>query len=138
MKLSRFILLLVLPLLVIAFACSKNNDSGSNNPPYTSGTWMVHLFTDSGTDETSDFSGFDFVFGTDGKLTATKSGVTATGTWSKITDDGVQKMVLNLVTADAVLLQVNNDWIIKSSSATLLELGDDNGASGEVLHFMKK
>ena len=99
---------------------------------------MVHLFTDSGSDETSDFAGYDFVFATDGKLTATKLGVTTTGTWATRTDDGLQKLDLNLVTTDAVLLHVNNDWVILSSSASLMKLGDDNGASGEVLHFMKK
>ncbi|ULQ52839.1 hypothetical protein [Flavihumibacter fluvii] len=138
MKFLRLAFLLALPLLTMQFACSKSNDNSGNNPPYTSGTWIVHLFTDSGTDETSDFAGYDFVFATDGKLTATKSGVTTTGTWSARTDDGKQKLELNLVTTDAVLMQVNNDWIILSSSSSLLELGDDNGASGEVLHFMKK
>lgn len=138
MKLSRIAVLIVLPLMLVLFACSKNNDADNNNPPYTSGTWMVHLFTDSGSDETSDFAGYDFVFATDGKLTATKLGVTTTGTWATRTDDGLQKLDLNLVTTDAVLLHVNNDWVILSSSATLMELGDDNAASGEVLHFMKK
>lgn len=138
MKLSRIAVLLVLPLMLVLFACSKNNAADNNNLPFTSGTWMVHLFTDSGSDETSDFAGYDFVFGADGKLTATKLGVTATGTWATRTDDGLQKLDLNLVTTNAVLLQVNNDWIILSSSASLMELGDDNGASGEVLHFMKK
>lgn len=138
MKFSRIAILVVLPLLLVLFACSKNNDADNNNPPYTSGTWMVHLFTDSGTDETSDFAGYDFVFATDGKLTASKLGVTTTGTWATRTDDGLQKLDLNLVTTDAVLLHVNNDWVILSSSASLMELGDDNGASGEVLHFMKK
>ena len=138
MKLSRIAVLIVLPLMLVIFACSKNNDADNNNPPYTSGTWMVHLFTDSGSDETSDFAGYDFVFATDGKLTATKLGVTTTGTWATRTDDGLQKLDLNLVTTDAVLLHVNNDWVILSSSASLMELGDDNGASGEVLHFMKK
>lgn len=138
MKFSQIAILVVLPLLLVLFACSKNNDADNNNPPYTSGTWMVHLFTDSGTDETSDFAGYDFVFATDGKLTASKLGVTTTGTWATRTDDGLQKLDLNLVTTDAVLLHVNNDWVILSSSASLMELGDDNGASGEVLHFMKK
>lgn len=138
MKLSRIAVLMVLPLMLVLFACSKNNDADNNNPPYTNGTWVVHLFTDSGSDETSDFAGYDFVFATDGKLTATKLGVTTTGTWATRTDDGLQKLDLNLVTTDAVLLHVNNDWVILSSSASLMELGDDNGASGEVLHFMKK
>lgn len=138
MKLARIFLFIALPIMVVLFACSKNNDADNNNPPYTSGTWMVHLFTDSGTDETSDFAGYDFVFATDGKLTASKSGVTTMGTWSTRSDDGKQKLDLNLVTADAVLQQVNNDWVILSSSSTLMELGDDNVTSGEVLHFMKK
>jgi hypothetical protein len=138
MKFSRIAVLIALPLMLVLFACSKNNDADNNNPPYTSGTWMVHLFTDSGSDETSDFAGYDFVFAADGKLTATKLGVTTSGTWAKRTDDGLQKLDLNLVTTDAVLLHLNNDWVIITSSASLLELGDDNGASGEVLHFMKK
>lgn len=133
----KFLVLFALPVLLAFSSCSKNNDS-SNNPPYTSGTWMIHLFTDSGNDETSDYAGYDFVFASGGTLTATKSGTTTSGTWSTRTDDGVKKMDINLVTTDANLLDLNNDWVIVSSSSTLLELADDNEVSGEVVHFMKK
>ena len=133
----KFLVLFALPILLAFSSCSKNNDS-SNNPPYTSGTWMIHLFTDSGNDETSDYAGYDFVFASAGTLTATKSGTTTSGTWSTRTDDGVKKMDINLVTTDANLLDLNNDWVIVSSSSSLLELADDNETSGEVVHFMKK
>ncbi len=32
------------------------------------GTWKVTRFVDSGNDETSDFDGYNFTFGSDGKL----------------------------------------------------------------------
>lgn len=106
--------------------------------PYTNGTWVIHLFADSGNDETSDYDGYDFVFSPDGVLTATKAGITTTGTWTTRKDDGFNKMDINLVTTDEKLLHLNNDWVIDHSTSTLLELIDDNGASEELLHFRKK
>ncbi|MBC6492914.1 hypothetical protein ACFSQD_00165 [Flavihumibacter stibioxidans] len=120
-------------------SCSNDDDpQPNNNVLISSGTWVVHLYTDSGNDETSDYSGYEFVFASNGNMTATKAGVITAGTWGTRTDDGKNKMDINLNTTNADLLELNDDWIIKSITASLIELQDDNTASGEVLHFMKK
>ena len=64
---------LVFPLVIFLFSCHKddnnnNNPGGSNIDPASE--WHVTLFTDSGKDETSDFDGYLFTFGSSNVLTA--------------------------------------------------------------------
>ena len=69
MKLAR----LFSPVLVLILftACSKNDDSGStSNPP--PGSWKVNFYWDE-KDETTDFTGYSFVFNAGGTNTVTKS-----------------------------------------------------------------
>lgn len=138
---KKFFLSLAAFLLAASIFSSCSNDDDpqpDNNVLISTGTWVIHLYTDSGNDETSDYSGYEFVFASNGNMTATKAGVITTGTWGTRTDDGKNKMDINLNTTNADLLELNDDWIIKSITASLIELQDDNVASGEVLHFMKK
>ena len=99
---------------------------------------MVHLYTDDNIDETAHYTGYTFVFGNGGNLAVSKTGVSVTGTWGLRMDDGKKKLDITLVTADADLLELNNDWVVKTLTSSLIELEDDNAASGEVLHFQKK
>lgn len=138
---KKFFLSLIAFLLTATMFSSCSNDDDpqpDNNAVISSGAWVVHLYTDSGNDETSDYSGYEFVFASNGNMTAARAGVTTTGTWGTRTDDGKRKMDINLNTTNADLLELNDDWVIKSITASLIELEDDNAASGEVLHFMKK
>lgn len=96
------------------------------------------MYTDDNIDETSHYTGYTFVFASNGDLNVSKTGVTVSGDWAIRTDDGKKKLDIVLVTTDADLLELNNDWVIKSLTTSLIELEDDNTASGEVLHFQKK
>jgi hypothetical protein len=100
------------------------------------GTWKVALFTDSGNDETSDFSGYTFVFNNNGTVTATKSGASQNGTWGTSSN----KFSINLGPKDSSnkpLGELTDDWKIISSSNVEIKLTDDNTASGEFLTFTK-
>ncbi|MBL7776132.1 MAG: hypothetical protein JNK89_09030, partial [Saprospiraceae bacterium] len=54
-------------------ACTKSSDDNSN-PPNNSALvgskWVVSYFFDKDKDETSDFAGYSFEFGSNGTLTA--------------------------------------------------------------------
>jgi hypothetical protein len=141
-KSIKTILTLVLMAGLLSTGCTRNNGGVDDNTPIsqviTQGSWFVHYYFENGTDETSDFSGYSFTFATNGSFTATKAGVTTNGNWSEITDDGVKKLVLNLVTADPKLDNVNDDWVIVSKTADFIDLKDDNPARDEKLHFKKR
>jgi hypothetical protein len=119
-------------------SCHKSDDNmdGNNTGDVTSGTWHVTLFTDSGNDETSDFSGYNFSFNSNGSLSVSKSSSSATGTWSKSSS----KFNIDLgpkSDANKPLGELTDDWQIISISSTQIKLGDDNSASGESLTFTK-
>lgn len=121
--------------LISAFfisACSRDNNNNGNP---SDGTWRVTLFTDSGNDETSDFTGYTFVFGTNGVLTVSGSSP-KTGTWSQTSSD----FNINLgdkSDSNKPLGELTDDWDIISVSATEIKLQDDNPASAEFLTFKK-
>lgn len=121
-------------------SCSNNYD---NNPTPTvdpqapaTGTWRVTLFTDSGKDETSDFSGYSFTFDSDGTAVATKGGTSKNGTWS--ISSSYKEFNLNFgvkTDANKPLGELTDDWEIISVTATEIKLKDDNDDSDEFLTF---
>jgi hypothetical protein len=143
MKTAMKLFLVALTLSIVS--CSKSNDdnvtpnNSTNKTEQVSGDWTVTYFTDSGKDETSDFSGYSFVFGTNGTLTATGAAGTFTGTWwvgDKSSDDDSSSNRLNiLITGNKAMDHLTDDWVIISITANTIQLRDDNPASMEELHF---
>lgn len=137
---KRLILISILvKAMMIPVACtSGSNTSVNTGQEVSSGTWRVTLFTDSGNDETANFSGYTFTFSSGGTLTAIKSGVTKNGTWSVNTSSN--KFNIDLGVKDNTnkpLGDLTNDWQIISSSATEVKLKDNNTSSNEFVTFTK-
>jgi hypothetical protein len=143
--LTTFILLAVTA--VIAGSCSKNDSSSTSTEKsnLSGGTWKVTYFTDSGKDETSDFSGYTFTFGTGGALTVTSpSSATFTGSWSiksGSTSGGYgsgssdpDKLVMT-ISGDTQMTKISKSWMIVKLTSTDIWLSDDNTSSGEVVYF---
>lgn len=117
-------------------ACSKDDDNANNNPgAVTTGTWRVTLFTDSGKDETSDFSGYTFTFNSNGGAVAAKGGTSKNGTWSQNSRFNIDFGAKS--DANKPLGELTDDWVIISQSNTEIKLKDDNDDSGELLTFTK-
>jgi hypothetical protein len=128
-----------LALAVTLVSCDPGNSVSSDvSQVASSGSWRVTLFTDSGNDETSDFSGYSFTFSNGGTVTAVKNGVSKNGTWGINTSSN--KFNIDLGPKDDTnkpLGELTDDWKILSSGATEIRLGDDNAASNEFLTFTK-
>jgi hypothetical protein len=135
MRMKLFRTLLISGILFVS-ACHKSNDvTGNSNTDVTSGTWRVTLFTDSGNDETTDFSGYTFTFKNDGSIAAVKGGISTNGTWSKGSKFNID---LGLKSdSNKPLGELTDDWQILSINSTEIKLGDDNPSSGESLTFTK-
>jgi hypothetical protein len=119
---------------ILTASCSRSLDNPNNG--VIDGAWKVTLFTDSGNNETSDFTGYIFVFNNNGIVTATKSGASQNGTWSTSSN----KFNINLGPKDnnnKPLGELTDDWKIISSSNTEIKLMDDNSSSDEFLTFTK-
>lgn len=92
------------------------------------GTWFVSLYNDSGTIETSNFSGYSFVFGPNNVLTATSTSTSVSGSWSVTSDTSLDDSTnydldFNLsFVAPANFSDLSEDWNIISYTSTKIEL----------------
>ncbi|MDC7999141.1 hypothetical protein [Gilvibacter sediminis] len=154
-KSSLFALLAVVALTTVS--CSEDDNNNNNNNAAanllaeelrntaSSGTWRVSRYEDNGQNETSDYNGYSFTFGSDGMLTATNSSNTVTGTWSVTVDssssdssdddgsDDSDDVDFNIFFASpADFEELSDDWDIVSRTDTRIELIDISGGDGSI------
>lgn len=142
MKILRLNLILV-GLLIFPLLISCNDDDSPKDISkdqlqsiVQNGTWRITRFIDSGTDETNDFSGYNFTFNSSGVLTASNGTNNFSGTWSitdsNSSDDSSNDLDFNInfnLTND--FEDLNDDWDIVSQSSTKIELIDVSGGDGD-------
>lgn len=137
-------------MLNVASMCSSDDDSSSTNPTpvintATQGTWRVTSYIDSGNNETSDFTGYNFTFASGNVLTATNGTNTYTGSWSVTSDDSNDDnpsgdLDFNIAfAAPANFADLTDDWDIVTYSANTISLIDVSGGNGgtDTLVFTK-
>ncbi len=147
-------IVLVLSLSLMSAMCSSDDDGASNTTSEQIaevesiaeiGTWRITNFADSGQDETSDFTEYEFTFGSNGMLSATNGTTTYTGTWSISSDDdssggdddGLEFDIDFAVPESNMFDDLDDDWDIVSYSDTIINLIDidDDGNDTDVLTF---
>jgi hypothetical protein len=89
-------------------------------------------FIEDGTNETSDFSGFIFVFNEDGSVVANGNGQTISGTYSTFKDDGKTELRMNFP-LNSPLYELTDDWYFISNENNIMHFED----SGDILKFEK-
>lgn len=149
--------LFLLPVLALFFASCSNNDTTSDpvadlttkTNMVVQSNWTITQYTDSGKDETSDFSGYKFTFNTDGTFVAVSSSATFNGTWTlaqgssspddsgnNSADDKLNKLTIS-ITGNKQMDNLSHKWLTDKITATEIWLRDDNVASNEILRFGK-
>ena len=101
----------------------------------TEGTWQVASYNDNGEDKTSDYTGFTLTFSLDGTVLATNGPGNVQGTWSEVTDNGRQELVLNFGAVEP-FDEFDDDWAIVEVLETRVELRDDD--DNETLVFERE
>ena len=158
-KLS-FVFFVSLIASLVIFSCNNDDSMSPTNPVVNVdqqtitevksnvqlGTWRITKFMEDDRDETSDFMGFNFTFGTNGTLTASDGTDTFLGTWS-ITDsnssdddENDDDLDFNInFDLDNNFEALNDDWNFVSRSSTRIELIDVSGGDGgtDLLTFEK-
>lgn len=135
--------ILIVTVLLTGISCSKSSGGGTTDTIasiVTQGTWKVHLFLNDTKDETANYSTYTFTFNSNGSMTAVNGGVTTNGTWTETVDSGKTKFVLKWAGGGipVLLLQIEEDWILKSKSATMIELTDVTATNNDEIHFQKQ
>ncbi|MEN9347085.1 MAG: hypothetical protein RLZZ77_596 [Bacteroidota bacterium] len=119
----------------LLFSCKKDNSVSVENmqKTVTKGSWKATTFTESGTNQLSDISGYVFTFDDNGTLKAVKSGVTITGTWTVgegSGDDSESHIQLNINFTTDPLTEIADDWHVLSVNSSKVELEDVSGGNG--------
>jgi hypothetical protein len=140
--LIKFVFLIIVSLVSLT-ACSNNNDDGpTNNNTETQiennvkvATWHITKYIDSGNDEISHFTGYNFTFGANNLLTATNGTNTYTGTWSitdnNSNDDSQDDLDFNVFFASPPdFEELSDDWHFISQTSTKIDLIDISGGNG--------
>lgn len=133
---KQFLFSLFLAAFFIISSCTKPESLPNNSNPSTivkQGTWRVTLFNDNGTIKTSNFSGYNFTFGSTGVVTVSGPS-SVTGSWSSFTDSGKQKFDMNFG-AITNFNQLNEDWEVTSQSASRIELKHVSGGDGGISYL---
>ncbi len=122
---------------ILTVAC-KNDDATPSNQSKVeniakSGTWKITYFYDTDKEETTNFTGYNFTFGT--SLTATNGVNTYTGTWSisdsNSNDDSMDDLHFNIAfTAPPDFEDLSDDWDIIEVTETKIKLIDVSGGGG--------
>ena len=132
-------ILLALTVLAVSFtACKKNDDNNSAvtttavNSTVTSGTWRVTFFSNNGTNETSNYGGFNFTFVSNGTVSAANNLFAINGTWSTAVDNNKVKLTMNFPTPTVnAFLELNQDWEVTARTDTKVTMQHVSaGASG--------
>lgn len=136
-------ILLCIFMLNVASMCS--NDDNNSNPPadpspvintVNQGTWKITLYNDSGTIKTSNFTGYNFTFGTGSALTASNGSNTYNGTWSVTSGDSNDDSPSNDLdfnigfSTPANFADLTDDWDIITYTSTKIQLIDVSGGNG--------
>ena len=142
-KVSFYSILACVFIINTASTCSSDdsNSSSTTDPTpiintVTQGTWRVTYYFDTDTDETSDFAGYNFTFGSSNVLTATNGTNTFTGSWSVTSNNSNDDSPSNdldfniLFASPANFEDLSDDWDIVSRTATKIELIDVSGGNG--------
>jgi hypothetical protein len=144
--------LLCVFLLNVASMCSKDDDNSNPSADPTpiintvnQGTWRVTLYNDSGTIKTSNFTGYNFTFGSGNVLTTINGSTTYNGSWSVTSGDSNDDNPSNDLdfnigfTTPVNFSELTDDWDIVTYTASKIELRDVSGGNGgtDLLTFEK-
>ena len=116
-------------------SCKKDEPSTSTittsnvTTTVSAGTWRVTYYWDTNRDETANFNGFNFTFGTSNLVSASNSLLTINGTWSIANDESKEKLILAFTTS-ANFIEISDDWHVIERTDTKIRLQDVSGGNG--------
>ncbi len=130
--------------LSLTYSCSSDDDGSSTSGPtindvtniVTSGSWRITKYIDSGNNETSDFTGYNFIFSQNNILSASNGTNEYMGVWSVTNSSSSSSSSGNDIdfnigfSGPEKFIELTDDWDIQSRSANKIELVDVSGGNG--------
>lgn len=136
----RYILLMV---VIVTFVSCSNDDykTGADDVSDTvkDGTWRVGYFYDSGVEKTQEYEGYNFTFGNNTILTASKEDASYTGAWSvskSSSDDDIHSTIFMIAfSSPELLIPLTGNWIVVENTGTSVKLEQHNGSETDIDHL---
>lgn len=117
---------------VVLFSCNKEKVSVKNTTSIIEeGSWKVTLFQEDGENETHYFTGYVFVFDSNGTVTATKSSQTQSGTWAVHESSDHVELILSFSEIHP-FDELNDDWHVIEQTKSKIQLEDVSGGDGSI------
>ncbi|MFK5983758.1 MAG: hypothetical protein QM499_12680 [Flavobacteriaceae bacterium] len=117
---------------LLTFNRETTNCEGGNNSELegylTTDSWFIAYYFDA-VDETSDFCEYELTFNIDGSVTALNGTDAVNGSWSVITNNGIEKVVFDFGTT-IPFDKINDDWDVLNASMLEIEMQDVSGGNG--------
>jgi hypothetical protein len=125
---------IVSALSVALVSCQKQNGSpnGVNNFLGNTNGLKITEFIEEGEDETNTFSGYVFLFDSNGNVTATKLGESTNGTYNVFSDDGQTELEM-VFSNNIELEELTDDWYFVSNDENNIHFEDN----GDILKMQK-
>ena len=145
---KKLFLIVVVMMLFGISSCSKDDSNPSASDTVVStvsvGTWKITYFFDTDKVETSNFSGYNFTFGSNNVLTASNGTNSYNGSWSIMNnnsnDDSLNDVDFTIsFVSPADFEELSEDWNILSRTDSKIELKHVSGGNGgtDLLTFEK-
>ena len=114
----------LIPFLAVLFmlnltSCSNDGDTNYNTAVtptpsqvinnINNGTWRVLIYSENGTVNTAQFSGYNFTFGGNNALAANNGTTLQSGTWDTYNDSGTTKMDLLFTASSGPFSSISED-----------------------------
>ena len=117
-------------------SCPENTNSALDfSQTIISGSWKISYFFDEN-EKTSLFDGFSFVFYSNFKVVATKSGIVYNGTWSTKVDNGIREFEIKF--ESDLLNKIDENWKTFEFNETQLRFRDEeDNLETDYLYFTK-
>lgn len=143
MRKFQFLQILLFAMILIGvFSCTSDSVSNNSVDPtpvintVKSGTWRITFYEDSGVNETTNFTGYNFTFGSNSVLTAANGTNTYLGTWSVTSDNSGDDSPSNDLDFNIAFAsppnfeELTEDWNILEKTDTKIKLVHISGGNG--------
>lgn len=141
----RFVLLMVA--VTVTFVSCSNDDykTGADDVADTvkDGTWKIGYFYDSGVEKTINYAGYNFTFGNNTVVMASKETNSYDGVWSvskSTSDNDLYSTIFKIAFGSPdILINLSGDWKVIENTGTSLKLKDDSkgDTATDYLNFEK-
>ena len=103
----------------------------------SAGNWIINYLVLGTEDMSHHLDGYTFTFKQGGAIAVDTKVTIVDGSWITSMESNNPKIVMSMANADAMLAELNHDWIIKTNNDTSLQITRGAGFTYSEVHFIR-